>query len=161
MGGSLITIIILDKKGNMLVFCPESYDLYLSFKWHVPNIRNSNKPYLRRSYKGRTILFHREILSSISESVDHINGDSLDNRKINLRNCSSKENHLSRKAKKNSSSRFVGVSRHSDGRGWNAYVTRYGIRHYVGYFSSEEEAAKSRDIAASKILGSFYIPNFS
>lgn len=33
---------------------------------------------------------------------------------------------------------------------WNSYITESGIRHECGYYSSEREAAKARDLTIIK-----------
>jgi hypothetical protein len=91
--------------------------------------------------------------------VDHINHDPLDNRRSNLRLCTSTQNlaNARKPRRKASSSRFKGVNRH--GRGWVAriQINRESIR--LGYFGSELEAARAYDIAAVKFFGEFAFTN--
>lgn len=48
-------------------------------------------------YKNKTIYLHRLIMNCPEGMVvDHINGDTLDNRKVNLRVCTRSENLLNR-----------------------------------------------------------------
>src|SRR5690554_1523278 len=55
----------------------------------------------KKTYKQ--YLLHREIMQAKpGEYVDHINGDKLDNRKINLRVCSNKSNVVNSKPHKDS-----------------------------------------------------------
>ena len=97
-------------------------------------------------------------ISSKNLVVDHKNGNSLDNRICNLRVCSPEENNFNRKPK--GKSKYVGVSKHSDGRGYNTYVTKQGKRYSAGYFTDEVKAAKARDALAVSLFGEFARLNF-
>jgi hypothetical protein len=68
------------------------------------------KKYLQTtSYKNRNLL-HRIILEAKKgEHCDHINGDTLDNRRLNLRICSHAQNMANRKISKNNKTGVKGV----------------------------------------------------
>ena len=78
--------------GHLVKIDKEDVGTLTERAWSV-NVRNSSSnpiPYLQRVHRGpthrRTILFHRDILKAeATERVEHINGDSLDNRRSNLR----------------------------------------------------------------------------
>lgn len=75
--------------------------------------------------------------------VDHINGDTLDNRTCNLRECTAGENNQNLKClsnNKNKSSRFVGVYWHTKRRKWRAAIKYNRKKMTVGEFDTEEEA---------------------
>jgi hypothetical protein len=96
--------------------------------------------------KQRTVLMRREIMRpEQGEVVDHINGDSLDYRRSNLRTCSQAQNCLNRVAKRTcKTSRFKGVWWHRKNKKW---VADFWGR-YIGSFKLEEEAAQAYDDAA-------------
>ncbi len=55
------------------------------------------KGYAKGWHEGKNINMHRLIMSCPKELVvDHINHDTLDNRRINLRNCTARENSQNR-----------------------------------------------------------------
>lgn len=83
----------------------------------------SNKKYWRLKHKNKTIMVHRIIWVlhnqqdlPINIVVDHVNGDSLDNRIENLRACSITENNQNRRLSCNSSTGANGVTWSDDGR---------------------------------------------
>lgn len=74
--------------------------------------------------------------------VDHINGDKLDNRKMNLRAASHKLN-MQNLAMVNDrgGSKYRGVSWHRKGRKWRAAQIVDGQYFHLGLYVTEEEAA--------------------
>lgn len=72
--------------------------------------------------------------------VDHLNGDKLDNRASNLRNCSQKENSLNRK-------NVRGYSWDESKKKW---IVRYRSKFY-GRYETEEEASRAYQLACSGV----------
>jgi hypothetical protein len=106
---------------------------------------------------SRCIRMHRLIMQPRSDQVvDHINGDGLDNRRANLRVCSQAENCRNRRKFGGWTSRYKGVSL-AKGRKkpWRAQI-RHGQKvRCLGYFASEEEAARVYDAVATKMFGEY------
>lgn len=77
----------------------DDYEKLVKIKWCTGRVRKSNIYYAKASgTKIDKILMHRFILN-ITDSkifVDHINGNSLDNRKENLRLCNNSQNLCNR-----------------------------------------------------------------
>jgi hypothetical protein len=72
------------------------------------------------------------------EHVDHINGNSLDNRLENLRKCSLVENLRFDNVKKNKTSKYVGVSKF--GNKWRAQIQVNKKKLNIGLFFTQEQA---------------------
>lgn len=122
------------------------------YKWHYRAeyaTRNSS----RLEGKQTAILMHREILKLNKNNkfdVDHINGNKLDNRKINLRICTRSENQYNRKISKNNTSGYKGVSWHEGSNKWYARICLNYKSIFLGAFDSKELAAKAYNSAALK-----------
>lgn len=82
-------------------------------------------------------------------SIDHINGNGLDNRICNLREVTHAENMRNTKRCKLNTSGRTGVSKTKDG--YVAYASKDKQRIHLGSFSTIEEATAAR-MAADKIL---------
>ncbi len=111
--------------------------------------------------KSSIIYMHREImLATTGVLVDHINGDKLDNRKINLRLCTKAQNQRNSKKRVDGlASRFRGVTSAKKGR-YKAEITVNGRRYYLGTFLDEEAAARKYDEAAIQHHAEFARLNF-
>src|SRR6187402_2249722 len=114
-------------KGKMAIVDDEDYEWLSSFLWraHNPRGKVGNSFYALTGYRGITM--HRLLtLCPKGLQVDHINGDTLDNRKSNLRICTAQENIRNRKPviTKRSKSKFLGVDLNRSGSKW---VARIGL----------------------------------
>jgi hypothetical protein len=95
---------------------------------------------------------HKVILEApTGKVVDHINGDKLDNRRVNLRVVTQSQNSMNRRPYENTKSGYKGVT-FSHGR-WQARIGSNGIRKTLGYFKTAREAAEAYAIAAKDIQG--------
>lgn len=91
--------------------------------------------------------------------VDHINRNSLDNRRINLRFATRQQNNWNRKKPKNGTSRFKGVSWYKNRKLWVAKIKEDGNQKTLGYFKDERHAAMAYDREAVRIQGNFAVIN--
>ncbi len=103
---------------------------------------------------------HRSLLAAPGGLVvDHINHDPLDNRRENLRLCTSAENSRNRKLDPRNKTGFKGVSRNRHSFVATIQVNRK-LRH-LGSFASAIEAARRYDEAAIALHGEFALLNFA
>lgn len=84
--------------------------------------------------------------------VDHINGNRLDNRKINLRICSSSDNSKNRPKNKGN---YKGVYLDKLRNKWIAQITKNYKCYHIGSFEKEIEAALAYNEKAKELHGEF------
>lgn len=127
-------------------------------KWHA----REGKPgwfYAARAVpgnNGKMILMHRLIVGAVPGSqVDHKNLNTLDNRPRNLRKCTGAQNQHNRRAYKNNTSGFKGVSWNKYNRAWIAGIRIHSHRIHLGYFETAKEAGIVYARAAKKYHGEF------
>ena len=134
----------------------ENYNDLIKYKWCL----NTNN-YISGSINGKKTLLHRYIMNYTGENyIDHINNNSLDNRKCNLRIVTPKQNALNKKSVKNSSSKYIGVHFNKTIKKWCSSIKHDNKKIYLGSFDDEKEAAKARDIATLKYYGGYGNVNF-
>lgn len=92
--------------------------------------------------------------------VDHINGNTLDNRKCNLRLVTQAQNMLNKSSSKNSSSKYLGVYYDKITKKWAAVIGINGKQIHLGVFEREQDAALARDYATKKYYKGFGRLNF-
>ena len=110
---------------------------------------------------GNDEYMHRLVCSCPSGMVvDHINGNGLDNRRVNLRAVSANVNALSTKRYSNNTSGYRGVV--LDKRR-NLYAAQLQVREnggqrkiHLGYFPTPEEASRAYHAAVKERYGNFY-----
>jgi len=109
------------------------------------------------------VYLHRLLIGATSrQSVDHINGDKLDNRKCNLRVATQSQNNANQKMQENTTSEYKGVcfNRNLKANCWRAYIRHNYKMINIGSFSSEEAAARAYDQKAKELFGTFAKLNF-
>lgn len=113
----------------------------------------TNLPRIEGGYKFTKM--HRILMDAPDHLVvDHINGDGLDNRRENLRLCTSRENARNRHVVVGKTSKFKGVMKTR----WNsfeAYIKNGIKRIRLGNYKTEQEAAVAYNKAAIRIFGAF------
>lgn len=136
------------------------------WNWHASWSPKTHSFYAKRNEKKvnggyKIIQMAREILGCKSgEEADHINRDTLDNQRKNLRKATKLQNTCNKKMQSNNTSGYIGVTWHKASGKWRARIMHKQISIDLGYFDSAEEAARVRDEAAKIYHGEFAVLNF-
>jgi hypothetical protein len=153
----------------------EDIGIWEQHRWHASILDNRpdrviKKPYVYTTvYLGmqdgkpklQTVYLHRKLMDAgKGQTVDHINGDPLDNRRENLRLATRSEQNMNRGLSSNNTSGFKGICYLKRDRKWWAYIHVNRKRTSLGYFDTPEEAARAYDRAAVQMHGEFALLNY-
>ena len=143
--------------GDSWIFDEMDLELVSSRKWYI-----SHDGYPHSKTDGKDIPFHRLALGLSDEEVaDHINRDSRDNRRCNIRPAAQIDNTKNQTLRNTNSSGYKGVSFLQCAGKFEAYINDkpYHKKH-LGLFETPEEAARAYDEAARYFYGEFACVNF-
>jgi hypothetical protein len=112
------------------------------------------------SYRAHRVIWAMQTGSWPEADIDHIDRNRLNNIWTNLRSATRSQNCANRTPLKNKTSKYHGVCWLSRDKKWQALLIKSDKRVYVGYFSTEIDAAKAYDAAAKKLHGEFAGLNF-
>lgn len=119
----------------------EDLELFKSRSWKI--VKADKKLIYVISTKERE-RFHRIIMTAEpNEIIDHINGDTLDNRKANLRKVTHQENIWNGRIRKNNKSGIQGVSFCNKRSLWRAYLN-VNTKFHSKNFKTLQEAIDYR-----------------
>lgn len=120
------------------------FDMLREFGWVL-----TSTGYAIRSCRGKTEYMHRLILNLPALSVDHIDGNKLNNQKSNLRAVSQGINMYN----KRTNSKFRGVSWCKTKLKWRSNLTKDKKQYSFGYHDSPESAHRAYLEGCIKIHG--------
>lgn len=142
-------------QGKFAIVDDKDFEYLNQFKWFAQ--KDGYTWYALRRGKQRKIVRMHRLLTGISKgkSIDHINGNGLDNRRENLRICTQQQNICNSRKRKNTSSKYKGVSWYARGHKWAAYIQTKNKQKHLGYFDKAIEAALAYNTAAKKLHGQF------
>lgn len=125
------------------------------YKWYF-----ASAGYACRRKDGVIVYMHREITGALrGEVVDHINHDTLDNRRSNLRRCTQSQNMANARIVKPTSSGYKGVGWFPRDQKWRARICVNGKGCHLGLFDSAEDAARMYNFWARDIFGEHALLN--
>lgn len=115
--------------------------------------------YVRLTINGNKYLAHRlaflYVTNRIPVLIDHKDGNTSNNKWLNLRPASKAKNMYNCATPAHNSSGFKGVSFYKRLGKWRAYIVADYIRHDLGYFDTAALAARARRQAAKRLHGKF------
>jgi len=149
-------------QGQYTIVDDDVYKLVKHHKWHAQYSKNNKSYYAVRVicsiydtqiYKLLLSRYIMDLDRGDKRVIDHINHDTLDNRRSNLRICTNRENLQNQKRKKLGlcSSKYVGVCWSKSKKKWCSRIKLNNKRIHLGLFSTELEASKIYQKACKEI----------
>lgn len=135
-------------KGLFATVDDEDFDRLTQHKWFAHKVVNTfyAERYVGPKFSRRCIKMHAEIIT-IPKGLqcDHIDGNGLNNQKLNLRAVTIRRNQQNRHVKK--SSKYPGVYKQKRDGKWRAHITFNGTVRHLGLFEVEEDAYTAYRVA--------------
>lgn len=158
-----MTVEIPLTQGQIALVDDEDVELLGDYRWQASWSRKTKTYYASRANHKNgergTLAMHRVIMGAKrGQMVDHINHDTLDNRRSNLRFCTNAENV--RNGSRHQRNHLKGVYHRAPTHKWAARISLNGKAINLGYFDTEEDAGKAYDRAAIEHFGEFAHLNF-
>ena len=132
-------------------------DIYYKYK----DLLRVNKYWNDKYYARVNNKFLHRLILNVNDPkmyVDHINGNSLDNRRKNLRVCTNAENQLNCGKKSTSKQKYKGIRETRYGT-FEARIRYKGKRLHLGTFKTIEEAVQVYNLKALELHGEFAYVN--
>lgn len=144
-------------QGKYALVDEEDYERVMQYNWTLED-KSIGVMYA----KNIKFYLHRFIMGVTDPKikVDHIFHDGLDNRKANLRVCTHKQNMGNMRGQKNKTSAFKGVCYSPSKKKWRATFSVQSKSKHIGYYTTEEDAAKAYDNVVRELRGEFAYLNF-
>lgn len=120
-------------------------------KWSVSD------GYASANIDGKTnVRMHRYLMNPPKGfEVDHVNMNRLDNRRSNLRICSSAENRQNTGKRPSNTTGYKGVGWKKETAKYVARIQKDGKLYHIGYFTNTIEAARAYNKKALELHGEF------
>ena len=151
---------LLMDNGMVSLVDDEDFEFLSQFHWKATPRHNGRTS--QHWYAEVRLYIHRFLLDAPpGVLVDHKNGNTLDNRKENLRLCSVEQNRRnSQKRGSVTTSRYKGVSWSKTAKKWTMQIQNGRMPRKAAFFDNEEDAARAYDVAARELFGEFARTNF-
>jgi AP2 domain/HNH endonuclease len=147
-------------KGHVAVIDVEDADLVIGFKWY-PMKTKEGKVYAagwKHLPPGRFFVHLHRLITNAQpgEIIDHADRDTLNCRRCNLRRATRQQNVWNRgPARKQTTSKYKGVFFCRTTGRFVAQLSHDRRRIRIGYFDSEEAAARAYNAKAAELFGEF------
>jgi len=145
-------------QGKFAIVDDEDYGWLNQWKWFSYKDKNSPHYYAARGVwcgkNTKLIFMHRILIKNKGEGYvrDHVNRNSLDNRKSNLRICKIHQNFINAPSYIGNS-KFKGVYWNKNIKKWHSRIGHNNKRIHLGFFKKEIEAARAYDKKAKELFG--------
>ena len=139
-------------KGEKFYFDKEDYDTIKNYYWSI-----DQRGYVVTNINGQPTTMHRMIMNVKDRTlvVDHMFHNTTDNRKSQLRLCTSAENSRNAKTPKTNKSGVTGVHFDKAKNKWMATIKVNRKTHYLGRYVNKNDAINARKAAEEKYFKDF------
>lgn len=150
--------LIITRKDEQIVVDIKLWHQLNKYIWSI-----DRSGYATSRVENRVVRMHVYIATKIKgmhvdpdddNRIDHINGNKIDNRLDNLRVTNSTHNNQNRRKKLNTYSKYCGVHWFNRDKNWMAQINYNHTYHFLGYYSTEIEAAVAYNLKANELYGS-------
>lgn len=150
-------------QNKVAIIDAEDFERVNLFKWYAEWSPITNQYRAARTDENRNhVYLHRFIMNPPDGMhVDHINHDTLDNRKDNLRICSQSNNNKNQRIRCDNTSGYKGVTWDKQHKKWKSQISKNGKMKTIGMFDNKISAAIAYDAYAIEIFGEFANLNFN
>lgn len=142
---------------KQFVFDSDDYEKVSKYHWY-----EESNGYIRASGKKKENRFHiHRLIMGFPDGIgiDHINHNTFDNRKSNLRIATTSQNAMNRIIASNNTSGATGVVWLKNENKWKAEIKLNGKTNYLGSFDRFDDAEKTRKEAEENYFGAYSYDN--
>lgn len=145
-------------QGRAVMVDDEDYEFLNQWKWYALKPTGNRNYYAARGVydlitKKRSTLYMHKVLLDTKDYVDHINRNTLDNQRKNLRSATPSQSRGNCSPK--GVSKYMGVSWSKGSQKWQATISYGGRKRHLGYFDKEEDAAMVYNEWAKEVYKEF------
>lgn len=154
-----------DNQGNLFKTYKldiEDVPILNNHKWRTIIKKRKTNGIIKKTYylgTGHSIYFHRLITGNPNCEVDHINKDTLDNRKNNLSFKSNSDNRINTNMRTNNTTQIKGVCYNKKTKEYHVEFGYLNKRYYSKHFKIIEEAVYMRYLYEQHFIPQYSINN--
>ena len=148
-------------QGQVTLVSDEDFERVSQHKWYANYHKSIKGFYAESRINNKIVRLHRFIMKVTDPKieVDHKFGNTLDNRRANLRVCTHTQNNTNKPKRAGFTSQYKGVSFCKRTKKWVSQIHVNYHTIFLGRFAIEHQAASAYNQAAIKYQGEFAVLN--
>jgi|ERR1041385_872703 hypothetical protein len=151
-------LLYLSNSSRLAAIDEEDWKRCKLYNWGV--VRPLTGIHIRATVNGSKVNLSNFIINDFRSIIDHIDRNPFNNQRSNLRVCTQSQNLANSTKRKGTISKYKGVTWDKSRNVWKAQI-QFEYKHInIGYFNSENEAARAYDRKAKRLFGEFAVLNF-